>query len=438
MQDNSRHSRGISNKILSYVKRLAEAANSQGVLNAATRMADTGSIDAFARARVSNPITLFDSKQLFDNQPLFWDDQEETGTGTASVHDPDRAGTTLSVSNATAGKRTRQTFMRFNYQPGKSQLILLTFVLNRSGGGTDIKKTLGLGDDNNGIFLRDNEGSLEILIRSNATGTPVETIIDQNKWNIDKMDGDGPSGVRLNLAKSQIFLIDFEWLGVGRVRTGFVVDGLIYYAHEFLNANNLDVVYMSTPNLPLRYQIENGGTGVASSLEHICTSVMSEGGVQDNGILRFHGTEGTHVDAQAININYLILGMRLKSTHIGAVVKVATMSLINTQSQDFEWSLVLNPTFGTAPTWVDQTNSAVQTARGIAVSPSTSTVTGGTKLLGGYVKSGGGTGSITLEISNSLLIGAAIDGTVDELCLCCRPIAAGADIEGGITWRELS
>ena len=78
--------------------------------------------DAFGRLRTSEPYTIFDSKQIFDNQPLFWDDQEESGSGTTSVHDADAARTRIGVANTTAGKRTRQTFMRFNYQPGKSQL----------------------------------------------------------------------------------------------------------------------------------------------------------------------------------------------------------------------------------------------------------------------------------------------------------------------------
>ena len=400
------------------------------------KAADSPSIDAFARLRVSNPITIFDSKQIHDNQALFWDDQEETGTGTSSTHDPNRAGTTIAVGTG-AGKRTRQTFMRFNYQAGKSQLILMTFVMNKTGGGTGITKTIGYGDDDNGIFLQDIEGVKNITIRSNATGTPVDIAIPQTDWNIDKMDGTGASGITLDFTKSQIFIIDFEWLGVGRVRTGVVVDGLIYYTHQFLNANDLDVVYMSTPNLPLRYQIENDGTGVASSLEHICTSVMSEGGVTDNGVLRYSSTEGTHINADVANTLYAIIGIRLKSTHIGATIKIATLSMVCATTDDYEWVLMLNPTVAVPNTWNNEANSAIQTTVG-STTVADNVVTGGTKLLGGLVKSSGAAGSFTIEISNALLLGSAIDGSVDEIYLCCRPLAAGADIDAGITWREIS
>ena len=79
--------------------------------------------DAFGRLRISEPFTIFDSKQLHNNQPLFWDDAETSGTGTSSAHSSARASTTISVSATTAGKRVRQSLQRFNYQPGKSQLV---------------------------------------------------------------------------------------------------------------------------------------------------------------------------------------------------------------------------------------------------------------------------------------------------------------------------
>jgi len=398
---------------------------------------DSPNLDAFARLRVSNPRTIFDSKQLFDNAPLFWDDSQETGAGTTSTHDPDTASSTIGVALNTAGKRTRQTFMRFNYQPGKSQLIFATFNLFKSGGGTGITRTVGYGDDNNGIFLRDNEGTVEMLIRTNTSGTVAESAVAQSAWNLDKMDGTGASGVTLDFTKTQILIIDFEWLGVGRVRTGFVIDGIPIYTHEFNNANNLGLVYMSTPNLPLRYQIENDGTGVASTLEHICTSVISEGGTQDNGVLRYASTEGTHVDCNTINAIYAIAGIRLKSAQIGSVVKLVSLAMTGSTTDDYEWLVIINPTVAVPLTYIDETSSSVQFAVGNAT-PANNTVTGGTKMIGGLVKAGGGTGSITVDVDNALLLGAAIDGTVDEIVLCCRPLGSNADIDGGITWRELS
>ena len=97
-----------------------------------------GGIDAFGRQRVSNPEMIFNSKQLFDNQPLYWNDIEESGSGTSSTYSALTASSVLAVTANTAGKRTRQTYMRFNYQPSKSQLVYITGVLKKSGGGSGI------------------------------------------------------------------------------------------------------------------------------------------------------------------------------------------------------------------------------------------------------------------------------------------------------------
>ena len=119
---------------------------------------DTASVDAFGRWRTSCPFTLFDSKQVFDNQPLFWDESLEAGAGITSSHSTDEAATTITSTLNTAGTFTRQTFMTFNYQPGKSQQILMTGVLDNSGGGTGVERRIGQFDDNNGIFFEDDAG----------------------------------------------------------------------------------------------------------------------------------------------------------------------------------------------------------------------------------------------------------------------------------------
>ena len=146
--------------------------------------ADGGATDAFARLRISEPFTLFDSKQIWndpdladsvENFPLFWDNQEISGGGTSTLFQVNRASTTLSVSNTTAGTRQRQTKQRFNYQPGKSQLVILTGLMSNEGAG--ITKRYGLYDDNNGLFLQVADGILGLGVRSFVSGAAVDTII---------------------------------------------------------------------------------------------------------------------------------------------------------------------------------------------------------------------------------------------------------------------
>jgi hypothetical protein len=411
------------------------------------RAADSPSIDAFARLRVSNPQTLFDTKNIFndpdlgldvENQPLFFDNQETSGADTGTTYDANQASQTLTVAETTAGTRVRQTKMRFNYQPGKSQLAILTFNLN--GVAAHITKREGIFDANNGIFLEAVGTTISLVRRTFTSGSAVDNKVARANWNIDKMDGTGVSGITLDFTKTQILLIDYEWLGVGRVRVGWVIDGLIYYCHEFLNANNLTLVYMSTPNLPLRSEISNDGSGAADSIKQICSTVISEGGSQDLGVVRYASTAGTHVDANTENTIYAVLGIKLKSAYIGATVDILTASVqLQTATDRCEWMLYFNPTVADVFTYADETNSAVQIARGATAN----TISAGYQITGGYVESvgvaGGGAGSAERGIVTALKLGSTIAGVVDSIVLAVRPIGGSTDVdvEGSLTWREL-
>lgn len=404
--------------------------------------------DAFGRLRVSSPTTIFDSKQVFndpdladslENYPLFYDNQEISGTGTATLFDVNGAKTVLSVSATTAGTRVRQTKMRFNYQPGKSQLVLKTFVFS-SGNVSGITRREGIYNSDNGLFFEDNGVNYGFVRRTFVSGSPVDVRVAQSAWNVDRMDGTGASGITLDFTKTQILVIDFEWLGVGRVRFGFNVDGVTYVCHEFLNANNLADVYISTPNLPLRSEIINNGTGPASSMSCICASVMSEGGLEDIGAVRYASTDGTHVDANTENEVYAIIGMRLKTEYLGSTVKNLNYALLESAgSKELEWILYLNPTVAGTFTFVGEPQSSIEIARGATAN----TITGGYKLGGGYFNSAGpaagnagGTGG---TLNNAILLGADIAGNRDIIVLAVRPIAGSTncDVEGSLTWREL-
>jgi hypothetical protein len=447
MTDNTFYTKTASGKYLQAVTLCDRDGDILGLTgnNLNIALGDSPTIDAFGRLRVSNPVTLFDSKNIFDdpdlaasveNQPLFYDNQETSGGGTSTAYDNDTAAQSLSVSATTAGARVRQTKMSFNYQPGKSQMILMTFTFASQESGLTQRE--GIFNENNGLFFQDNGTNYSFVRRTYTSGAAVDNVINQTSWNIDTMDGNGASGINLDFTKTQILFIDYEWLGVGRVRMGWVIDGVIYYAHEFLNANNLSVVYMSSPNLPLRSEIINDGTAGAATMTQICSSVISEGGSQDLGVQRYASTAGTHVDCASENVIYAIVGIRLKSNYLASTVKILETSIAEHQgSKYYEWMLILNPTVAGTFTYSDQGNSAVQIATGATAN----TVTNGTYLSGGFGSSAfRGGGEVKGGIADALRIGSLIDGTPDELVLCVKPIGgtSGLDIEGSLTWRELT
>ncbi len=399
-------------------------------------------VDAFGRQRISAPLTIFDNKQLFDNQPLFWDDQETSGTGTGSTHDPNEASTVLSVGAGTAGTRTRQTFQCFNYQPGKSQSVVMTGVLG--SGESGITADLGLTDGTDGFTFEVIDGIASVNRRTSTSGSPVDNRTLQADWNVDKMNGSGDSKVTLDFDKTQIFVIDFQWLGVGIIRYGFNVDGVLIYCHYDLNANELTLPHVRKPNLPVRYQISNDGTGGASTMRHICVAVYSEGGRDDVGIVQYESTTSNradtkaHVDANVADTAYAVVGIKLKAAYIGTEVHLESLTMLEEASADFEWLVLFNPTVAGTFTYADKANSALQTALGATANTITSL---GTVIDGGYAQAtaaGGGGGAFTGPLKTALRLGASIAGVVDQVVLAVRPLSASADIHGGLTWRELS
>lgn len=409
----------------------------------ATYFAETA-VDAFGKLKVSTPSTLFDSKQLHDNQPLFFDDQETSGGGTSSTFSANKASSTLAVTAATAGKRVRQSKMRFNYQPGKSLSILLTGTLcNQTTDLTDIVTQIGYFDDNNGVCFSLEEGTLNLILRSNVTGSPVDTKVAQSAWSEDTLLGDNsgrnPSGITLDYTKTQIFWVDFEWLGVGSVRAGVVIDGQFIVCHKFHNANINDTVYMSTPNLPIRYSIESTGTSnVETSMQHICCSVTSEGGIESLGVIREFDNGVTAVTAATGGTTYALLGIRLNSSYLGSSIDILKAEILMTTAGAFHWELLLNPTVAAgSPSWSQLTNSALDTFTG----DGNITLTGGTSIAGGYGAStgsgGNAAGDAGATIDNSLRIGSLIDGTADTLVLAVTAIANSETFLGSLTVREL-
>ena len=402
--------------------------------------------DSFYRFRVSEPYTEFESKQIYkdptlannvENYPLVFDNIETSGSGTSTLFNVNRASTSLSVSNITAGTRVRQSFRRMDYQPGKSQQILLTFVMGTTGSGNT--KLIGYYDANNGILFKDSGGTLSFVVRSNATGSPVDNSVTQANWNLDKLDGTGSSGLTLDITKTQLMILDFSWLGVGDVRCGFEIGGVPIYCHKFLHSNVLDVVFMSTPNLPIRAEITNDGTGAVDSIEMICSTVISESTQKVPGMIRSNnlGTLGTsEIQASTIDSAYAICGIRLKSAYIGTTIDELSLTMMETTggSNSYLWRLHLNPTLTSGLTYPanGELNSAVEFGKGL---PAGDVLTNlGIILDSGYVA--GSVKGLRTELTSALKLGSTIAGVRDQLVLSGTPLTANLDFLGGLTWVE--
>ena len=393
---------------------------------------DTPSIDAFARLRVSENFTIFDSKQLHDKQPLFWD--EELWWSATSVHNSANAATVMSVTADASDYVIRQTKQRFNYQPWKSQLIFLTFYCPQTIGTI---KRIWIFDGtwtnnltaNNGIFLETN-WTISWNIAKNWTTTETVT---QDNWNLDKLDWTGRSWITYNPNSVQILVIDYEWLWVGRVRVGFVIDWLIYYVHYFNHANDSSFtsVYMSSPNLPVRYDITTDWT-VGCALSHICGTVISEGWIEKTWVLRATDTDISPLTWLLQNVDYAVVWIRLKSTYKDISVIPESMSMMCSTNDRFKWEVVINPTINWTFTYADKTNSAIQEAIGT----SSNTISDkGIVIASGYASTQ--SREVDQALNTALRIGSTISWVQDTLVLLVTPLSSNATIYWGLNYREL-
>ena len=391
----------------------------------------SASIDAFGRLRVSNPFTLFDGALRYRDDALRWD-QVDTGEG-LSVFQPNESTMLMTVSG-NGDSAVRQTKQVFSYQPGKSLLTLITFVMNTPTAG--LRQRAGYFGAQNGVYFEVDGVNINLVIRKYTGGTVDDTSekIPRSQWNGDKMDGLGGqsniSGVTLDVTKAQIFWCDVEWLGVGSVRCGFVINGQFIVCHIFHHANILDKVYMTTASLPVRYELTS--TGAAGTMRAICSTVISEGGYSNRSQSRAIGTSLTGRELSNTVYRPLVC-IRLKSANIDSIVVPTKFDLYGLQLAAFGYRVILNPTLTDANWTSAGDNSSVE------YDLSATALTGGTVIDQGiFVGSNkGGTASVSssdVDFSNQL--GRTIAGVSDIWCLAAIATTNNDDAVASVSWQE--
>jgi hypothetical protein len=307
----------------------------------------TGTTDAFGRQRVSAPLTLFDSSHRYRDNNLW----STATTGTASATFSANEGlVNLTVNNASGAQVIRETTKVFSYQPGKSLLVMNTFV--PATPKANLRQRVGYFGADNGMYFEINGTTPYFVERSLSTGT--QTQVAQANWNGDKLNGTGPSGITLDTTKAQIIWMDIEWLGLGTVRMGFVINGQFILCHSFHHANVITSTYITTASLPLRYEITNtGATSGSSTMKQVCSTAISEGGYELSGIQqavgipinspRTLGTEGTF---------YPVISLRLKTSpnRLDAIVILTALSIMPITTGNYNWQVHATGTT-TGGTW---------------------------------------------------------------------------------------
>ena len=384
--------------------------------------------DAFGRLRVSNPFTIFDSTNVMSKNDLFDEDLTNNGTVTYTSN---KSTVNLNVTTASGDKVIRQSKRVMSYQPGKSLFIFNTFVMQTPE--ANLKQKVGTFDANNGIFFMADGTTLKIVRRTYTSGSPADTEKSQSEWNGDKLDGTGASGYDLNVDKATILFTDYEWLGMGSVRVGFVIDGKFITAHTFYNANDLDTVYMQTANLPIRYEIETTGTiSGAATLQQVCSSCMIEGGYSPQGVIQSIGTASlAGVTLTTAGTFYNLGTIKIKSGRPYALIIPQGFIASAVANSDFEVQLRQNATPSTAFSYTSYSDDVEYDLDG------TKTITGGTIINRTYLSGKG----VSIEnfgdgFNFEYQLGQTIAGASDTLTLCAKGASNNDGVIGSLKWYD--
>ena len=391
--------------------------------------------DSFGRLRVSEPFTLFDSSHRYRDNGL-WNTLDTIG-GTA-VFSANEGLVNLNVTSTGGSQVLRETAKVFSYQPGKSLLVFNTFVM--APAQTGLRQRVGYYGTDNGIYIQLRDNILSFVERSSVTGLVTESIVPQAVWNVDTLDGNGPSGITLDITKAQILFMDIEWLGEGTVRLGFVIDGVFILCHRFNHANLITSTYITTASLPLRYEITNEGTATATTLKQVCSTVISEGGYELRGAQQAIGTPITTPKTFAVaGTYYPMVGIRLKSTALDAIVITTAVSLLGLgNGKNYAWRIVQSA-ITTGGSWV---SAGVDSS--VEYNLTGTSVTGGRILAQGYVNSSN-QGSPSINILKEAIFASQLErntftGTPFELVIEMAIDAIGGTLGAyaSVDWEEVS
>lgn len=397
-------------------------------------------VDAFGRARSSQPLTLFDSFHRYrDNGRI---SQANSVTGATTTHNANAGLIECTLNTSSNSFIYRESSRVFAYQPGKSLQILQTYVF--APHKTNLRQRYGYFSTENGIFLEQDDNGICWVERTTSSGTGVtETRVYKQNWLYDKLDGEGPSKKTLDLTKAQIQFIDIEWLGLGTVRCGFVIDGKFIHCHSFHHANLIQSTYMATACLPIRAEIQNTGvTSSNSTLKIVCSSVISEGGYELKGRSRTIGRAlNNPKDIPTAGTFVPIISIRLKDAYSDAIVIPTDIEFFGVSNNTrYHYKIVAGGTL-TDASWVDvnTTDSSVE------YDISATAISGGRDIQEGYINVASGAGGSEINLSGDALFEYQLERNsfvANNKGLIFSLVATGAangdDALGVITFQEIT
>ena len=412
------------------------------------RFDDSPSIDAFGGARVTSARVLGEYRFMYDQGTVTLMNDKLAGNATLTAH----YSTCEFYGNTTTTSGDQVVYQSKQYHPyisGTSNKGLITFKMDTPK--ANVQQCVGLFDDDNGIFFRMNGTTPEMVIRK---GGVDNEIVSQTSWNKDRLDGSmnefNPSGILADFTKCHIFITDYQWLGVGRVRVGFVIDGMVHYVHQFKHANQTTEPYMFQPSLPVRWEVKNTGvTASATSMHFICGAVYCEGSDNEVGFTRSVSTDGNTTTITNTTDGQCILAIKLKDTLAGkpnkSFARIKEWAVL--ASNDVNYRLVMFPNSNTAfsntPAWSDVPGyGACQYVKNPTLRTGWAANVNYIVLADGFAAGATGTGSGANQLTDAFNSADSIyqnysSNNSQVVALICTKLVNNADCKGTLRWIEI-
>jgi len=386
--------------------------------------------DLFGRIKTSEAYTVFESRGRYEIS----DNYSHYTSGTASVTYVDHENSVhLSIGSDAGDIVTLESYKVFPHQIGKSLQIMKTFRMAPSK--TNLRQRAGYFSRENGAFIELDGNNLYLVVRSKTTGSVVDTRIPQSEWNIDKLDGEGPSDHLLDMSKVQMLWIEFASMGVGSVRYGVSIDGYFIPVHQVNTSNYGTLPLYTSASLPIRFELENTGpTSGPSTFVKISSAVISNGGFYKQTEQWTVVTNGE----KSVDETYTpLIAIRLLSGRTDSVVTTSALNIYPVSSDDFEWALIKNPTTITGGTW-----TTFEPKGNVQYNRTATAMTGGIALFQGFFGSQNQNPVPMAEQSiDNFAYQLGRTNTVppvsDVFVLCCRVVQGTGTVKASLSWHDL-
>ncbi|WP_082232857.1 hypothetical protein [Halobacillus massiliensis] len=319
---------------------------------------------------------------------------ETIGTGSVSN---DATEYLVSTAAGSTDAAILESALRGRYEPGYAGEAGIGARLPDAPTGDQVVRW-GMYDSENGAFFGTTSTDIFVAVRRDGT----DDIINQGSWNVDNLDGTGPSGVTLDLSEGNIYQVLFTWYGYGVIEFRVVLPNPVTLAQEVITVHRYTPIGETSfvdPNLPLRAEVDNNGTGSPLTL-YIGGRAYGIIGRYDP-VFRVT-SERRQLTGVTSTLTPVISFIRKTEFPAGSgransiEVNLEEINLIS--SLDIAYQVILGGTVnGTYNNYPTATTNIPNDETGLLVNNNATTITGGEVVFQGITSGGGGADRVTAK-----------------------------------------